>query len=242
MPQANNLSMIELLEHGEITVRGKFLWGSNFTFLVDVARESELLKAVYKPTRGERPLWDFPPSSLAHREVAAYLVSEGLGWGLVPETIYRRKGPVGAGSLQRYIEHDPDNHFFNFSPENRQRLRAVVVFDLLINNADRKGGHVILTEDDQIWLIDHGVCFHTEDKLRTVLWDFAGEEIPQNLLTDLACLVDQLRSGENLSDKLSAHLSRGELRALARRAEQLIETAVFPDPDPDRRPYPWPPV
>jgi uncharacterized repeat protein (TIGR03843 family) len=91
-------------------------------------------------------------------------------------------------------------------------------------------------------LIDHGVCFHTEDKLRTVLWDFAGEEIPQNLLTDLACLVDQLRSGENLSDKLSAHLSRGELRALARRAEQLIETAVFPDPDPDRRPYPWPPV
>lgn len=242
MPQANDSTVLEILEQGEITVRGKFLWGSNFTFLVDVDRDAQVIKGVYKPTRGERPLWDFPPSSLAHREVAAYLVSEGLGWGLVPETIYRRKGPVGPGSIQRYIEHDPDFHFFNFTAEVRQRLRPVVVFDLLINNADRKGGHVILDEEESIWLIDHGVCFHIEDKLRTVLWDFAGEAIPANLLRDLECLLDRLREGEALAQQLTAHLSRGELRALIRRAEQIIESAAFPDPDLERRPYPWPPV
>lgn len=242
MPQANDPTTLELLEQGEITVRGKFLWGSNYTFLVDVAQEDQLIQGVYKPTRGERPLWDFPPSSLAHREVAAYLISEGLGWGLVPETVYRRKGPVGSGSLQRYIEHDPDNHFFNFNAETRQRLRGVVVFDLLINNADRKGGHVIVDDEDRIWLIDHGVCFHIEDKLRTVLWDFAGEEIPQNLLDDLTCLLDLLQENEAFAEKLSAHLSRGEIKALTWRTRHLIETAAFPDPDPDRRPYPWPPV
>lgn len=242
MVQANDPSELEILEHGEITVRGKFLWGSNFTFLVDVSHNDQALKGVYKPTRGERPLWDFPPSSLAHREVAAYLVSEGLGWGLVPETVYRRKGPVGAGSLQRYIEHNPDNHYFNFNEEVRQLLHPVVVFDLLINNADRKGGHVILDEQERIWLIDHGICFHTEDKLRTVLWDFAGEAIPENLLYDLGCLREQLAASGELAEKLSEHLSRAEVRALAKRASVLIQNPTFPNPDPERRPYPWPPV
>jgi hypothetical protein len=187
-------------------------------------------------------LWDFPPSSLAHREVAAYLVSEGLQWGLVPETIYRRKAPVGPGSLQRYIEHDPDYHYFSFADAIRKKLQTVVVFDLLINNADRKGGHVIIDENERIWLIDHGVCFHVEDKLRTVIWDFAGEEIPADLLQDLTCLVEQLSANTQLAEELSEHLSRGEVRALTKRAEHLIQSPIFPDPDPDRRPYPWPPV
>jgi uncharacterized repeat protein (TIGR03843 family) len=119
----------------------------------------------YKPSRGERPLWDFPTASLAHREAAAYLVSEALGLHMVPETVYRRKAPVGAGSLQRFIEHNPEYHYFNFSEQDRQRLRPVAVFDLVINNADRKGGH-ILFEPMKFWLIDQHLL-HAEDKLRT---------------------------------------------------------------------------
>src|SRR5512136_2153831 len=154
---------LAVLQYGEITVKGKFLWGSNYTFLTDVRYGEQTIQAVYKPSRGERPLWDFPSASLAHREVAAYIISEALGIGMVPETVYRRRAPVGPGSLQRYVEHDPDCHYFNLSEEDRQRLRPVVLFDVLINNADRKGGHVLIGLDNKIWLIDHGICFHVED-------------------------------------------------------------------------------
>ena len=242
MFQAADPNLIELLERGDITVKGKFLWGSNYTFLVDVIRNDQIVKGVYKPTRGERPLCDFPAASLAHREVAAYLVSEALGWKFVPETVYRRRGPVGAGSLQRFIEHDPDNHYFNFDAEERQRLRPVVLFDLLINNADRKGGHVILDGDGKLWLIDHGICFHVEDKLRTVIWDFAGEPIPGELLQALERFLPQLELDAPLAKVLSAHLSRGEIKALAARTASLLDECIFPNPDPDRRPYPWPPL
>lgn len=242
MSRAADPNLIELLERGDITVQGKFLWGSNYTFLVDVARDDQAIKGVYKPTRGERPLWDFPAASLAHREVAAYLVSEALGWRFVPETVYRRRGPVGAGSLQRFIEHDPDSHYFNFDAEERQRLRPVVLFDLLINNADRKGGHVILDGEGKLWLIDHGICFHVEDKLRTVIWDFAGEPIPGELLQTLGHFLPQLDLDAPLAKSLSAHLSRGEIKALAARTQALLEECIFPNPDPDRRPYPWPPL
>jgi streptogramin lyase len=120
---------------------------------------------------------DFPRASLARREVAAYLVSEALGWRLVPPTVYRKDGPIGSGSLQLFIEHDPGYHYFTFSDADRQRLHPVAIFDLLINNADRKGSHLLLDPDGHLWLIDHGLCFHREDKLRTVIWDFAGEPI-----------------------------------------------------------------
>ena len=174
------------LQQGEISPQGKFLWGSNYTFLVEVAHQDRTLLGVYKPTRGERPLWDFPTATLAGREVAAYLVSEALGWQFVSPTVYRNDGPQGPGSLQLFIDHDPEYHYFNFSKEDHQRLRPVALFDLVINNADRKGSHVLVDPENHLWLIDHGICFHTENKIRTVIWDFASEPIPSELCADLA--------------------------------------------------------
>ncbi len=242
MPNAADPSILTALENGEITIKGKFLWGSNYTFLVDVEYQGETIKAVYKPTRGERPLWDFPPASLAHREVAAYLVSEALGWSLVPETVYRRRGPVGSGSLQRYIEHDSEYHYFAFSSDDRQRLRPVVLYDMIANNADRKGGHIMIDDAHNIWLIDHGICFHVEAKLRTVVWDLAGEDIPEDLLTDLHKLLPDLSPNSPLVEALSPHLSRGEIKAMAARVRDILQECTFPNPDEDRRPYPWPPL
>lgn len=234
--------ILETLREGEIAITGEFLWGSNYTFAADVRRGSHHLQAVYKPTRGERPLWDFPRASLAKREVAAYLVSEALGWRLVPPTVYRKDGPIGPGSLQLYVEHDPEYHYFNFSPEDRQRLRPVALFDLLINNADRKGSHVLIDRENHIWLIDHGICFHREDKLRTVIWDFAGEPFPQDLLAAISRLIEQLQPGCDLALRLEDYLTPEEIAALVGRARRLIELARFPGPHPNRRPYPWPPV
>ncbi len=166
--------------------------GSNYTFLVNVhhpastrgAGHVQELQAVYKPSKGEQPLWDFPDATLAHREVAAYLVSEALGWNFVPYTALREDGPYGPGSIQQYIAYDPNYHYFNFTDEDKARLAPVMLFDLLCNNADRKGSHVIFEEGThKMWLIDHGLCFHEEDKLRTVIWDYAGQSIPDELLT-----------------------------------------------------------
>lgn len=238
--------ILTALQKGKIVVQGEFLWGSNYTFLVNVEHEGETLPAVYKPTRGERPLWDFPTSTLAKREVAAYLVSEALGWRLVPPTVYRTKGPIGAGSLQYFIQHDPEYHYFNFREADRQRLRPVVLFDILINNADRKGSHVLLGEDDHLWLIDHGICFHAEEKLRTVIWDFVGEPIPAELCTDVSSLHKKLLpvSGQpsELAKSLEPYLNREEIAALAERAAVLATTGQFPPPNPYRRPYPWPQI
>jgi uncharacterized repeat protein (TIGR03843 family) len=236
---------LQILQEGKIEVLGEFLWGSNYTFLVQVTYEDQPYQAVYKPMRGERPLWDFPPASLGKREVAAYLVSEALGWGLVPPTVYRKKAPAGGGSLQWFIEHDPNYHFFNFSPEDVQRLRPVVLFDLLINNADRKGSHVIKDADDHLWLIDHGVCFHVEDKLRTVIWDFVGESIPAALCEDLQLFCYRLEQSEQnggLAVQLSPFLSLAERRALLRRARGLVVSGYYPNPAPNRRPFPWPEI
>jgi hypothetical protein len=242
-----NTEIIELLQTGKITVEGEFIWGSNYTFLVNAELEGKIVKAVYKPTRGERPLWDFPAASLAKREAAAYWVSQALGWELVPPTVYRKKAPIGAGSLQLYIEHDPNYHYFNFTEEDRQRLRPTVTFDLLINNADRKGSHILVDKDHHFWLIDHGVCFHVEDKLRTVIWDFVGEPIPEELISSLNQFLSTLQSGSNegttmISSLLEQYLTRGEIRALARRAQLLIHSGVFPGIPVDRRPYPWPAI
>ena len=218
------------------------MWGSNYTLLATVEHGGELLKAVYKPTQGERPLWDFPGESLAGREVAAYLVSEALGWGLVPPTVFREDGPAGPGSLQLFIEHDPEYHYFNFTPADRQRLRPVALFDILINNTDRKGGHVLIDPEDKLWLIDHGICFHASPKLRTVIWDFAGETIPENLCKDLAAFNTNLAGGSEPGPSLRAYLSGRELRALAMRAGELVASGRFPNPRENARAYPWPPV
>ena len=242
--------IIQALQEGALELKGEFIWGSNYTFLAEARHLDRELLAVYKPTRGEQPLWDFPTASLARREVAAYLVSEALGWRLVPPTVYRRKGPLGAGSLQLFIEHDPEYHYFTFKGEDRQRLRPTVVFDLLINNGDRKGSHVLCDADDHLWLIDHGVCFHVEYKLRTVIWDFIGEPIPQELCADIAQFIRKVgplkpAEGAELSELAAAllrNISSGELRALLRRAEALLSSGVFPEPEPNHRPFPWPQI
>lgn len=218
------------------------MWGSNYTFLAEVQQGEDVLPAVYKPRKGERPLWDFPAATLTHREVAAYLVSEALGWELVPPTVYRRRGPIGPGSLQLYVEHDPEVHFFTLSHEQRQQLRPVVLFDILINNADRKGGHLLFDPGGHLWLIDHGLCFHEEEKLRTVIWDFAGEPIPADLLANLQAFQGQLASDTELTRLLGTHLKHLEIAAMQQRAQALLESGAFPNPPEDRRPYPWPPV
>src|SRR5688572_17682632 len=217
-------------------IKGQFTFGSNYTFLVAIHHESSEYPAVYKPLRGEQPLCDFPENTLAGREVAAYLVSEYLGSHIVPFTTLRQEGPFGAGSLQQYIEYDPEYHYFSFSEEDRRLLKPVVLFDLLCNNADRKGSHVFFEKDTHhLYAIDHGICFHEDDKLRTVLWDFGGQKIPGDLLAPLSGIKSLLPS-------LEAYLSPRERSALCARAESILKKGVFPRQPRDRRAMPWPPL
>jgi len=210
--------------------------GSNYTFLVDVTCEGQTVSGVYKPSRGEQPLWDFEENTLALREVAAYLVSEALGFGFVPFTVFREDGPHGPGSLQQYIEYDPNYHYFSFTSEEKQLLQPVVLFDLLVNNADRKGSHVFFEkESHKLYAIDHGICFHVQNKLRTVIWDFASQPIPDSLLSLLADLP-------SCRAALEPYLSPGEFEALQRRADRLLTTRHFPPPPRDRRAFPYPPL
>jgi hypothetical protein len=239
---SSNNTVLSILQKGEMTVTGKFLWGSNYTFAVEVAKDEDIISGVYKPTQGERPLWDFPKESLAHREVAAYLVSEAIGWQFVPPTVYRQDGPTGPGSLQLFIPHDPEYNYFNFKLADLHRLRSVAIFDILINNADRKGSHVLVDENDHIWLIDHGISFHHENKLRTVIWDFAGDTISGEHCRDLSSLESQFITGSDFLRQLEAHLSPQEIDALISRTRNLLEIKKFPNPHPNRRPYPWPPL
>jgi uncharacterized repeat protein (TIGR03843 family) len=246
-----NNHVLTTLQEGTLNLQGEFVWGSNYTFLIEVEFENESLQAVYKPTQGERPLWDFPKASLAKREVAAYLVSQALEWNFVPPTVLREDGPFGPGSLQLFVEHDPEYHYFNFSEQDRQRLRPVVLFDVIVNNADRKGSHILFDPDEQMWLIDHGLCFNVNDKLRTVIWDFAGEPISERFCNDLGQFRKELdnrhssKPGDNLSpfvSRLCPYLSQGELTALGKRIDQLLSKGIYPGPDPNRRHYPWPPA
>ena len=235
-------SILTVLKEGELTVRGEFLWGSNYTFLADAQHGDLTLQAVYKPTRGERPLWDFPSATLAGREVAAYRVSEGLGWGLVPPTVLRSEGPLGSGSLQLYVEHDPEYHYFSFTKKDRRRLNVVALFDSLVNNADRKGSHVLFDPSGKLWLIDHGLCFHVDHKLRTVIWDFAGEPFPEELCESLKHFRQNLTPPSRQVSELEEYLDPDEIRALAYRADRLLASGRFPNPNPNRRFQPWPPL
>jgi hypothetical protein len=232
--------LMDILTHGDIDIKGQFMLGSNYTFLVTVRHDGQEIPAVYKPQRGEQPLWDFPPSSLASREVAAYLVSEALGFSFVPLTILR-DGPLGPGSLQQYIDYNPNYHYFNFNSTDRLRLRPVALFDLLINNADRKGSHILVQKRTRkLYLIDHGLCFHSEYKLRTVLWDFAGEPFPAELISTLGTFRSNF-SG-NLSSLLSRYLLPEEITTLDVRARDLLSDCRFPNPPEDRRSFPYPPL
>jgi hypothetical protein len=240
MPFLSEDKLLHLaLQYGELELKGQFMLGSNYTFLVNVYHEGRELQAVYKPSKGEQPLWDFPDHTLAHREVAAYLVSEALGWNFVPYTTLRGDGPYGPGSIQQFIEYDPNYHYFNFTDEDKARLSPVMLFDLLCNNADRKGSHVIIEEEtNKMWLIDHGLCFHEDDKLRTVIWDYAGELISNDLLE----VLTHLPADQNLQTDLQPHLSPKEISALVTRAKTLISSGVFPFPPEHRRAFPYPPL
>jgi hypothetical protein len=229
-------SIKQVLQHGKYEIKGQFTFGSNYTFLVTVSHEGREYSAVYKPLRGEQPLWDFPENTLAGREIAAYLISEGLGFHIVPFTTLRKNGPYGAGSLQQYIEYDPEYHYFNFTNEDRLLLKPVVLFDLLCNNADRKGSHVFFENNThKLYAIDHGICFHEDDKLRTVLWDFSGQKIPEELLI-------RLTGVKKLLPSLEPYLTSRELSALCSRAESIVKRGVFPRQPRDRRALPWPPL
>jgi hypothetical protein len=224
------------IQCGDFEIKGQFTFGSNYTFLVTVHHEGKDYSAVYKPLQGEQPLWDFPENTLAGREVAAYLVSESLGFHIVPFTTLRDNGPYGAGSLQQYIDYDPEYHYFNFTDEDRRLLKSVVLFDLLCNNADRKGSHVFFENDThKLYAIDHGICFHEDDKLRTVLWDFSGQKIPEDLLSCLSL-------SRRLLTDLERYLNPREIHALQARAESIRKKGVFPRQPRDRRAMPWPPL
>jgi hypothetical protein len=231
-----------ILENGEIELKGQFTCSYNYTFLVNVRHAGNEILAVYKPGRGEQPLWDFPENTLAGREVCAYLVSQALGFGMVPFTILR-DGPLGPGSLQEYIDYNPNQHYFNFKPAELERLRPVALFDLLINNADRKGSHILVQKRTRkIFLIDHGLCFHAEDKLRTVVWDFAGQSIPADLLSALSSFNTRLAESGDLAAQLRPYLDAEEITALQLRARALLREGRFPFPPADRRAFPYPPI
>jgi uncharacterized repeat protein (TIGR03843 family) len=209
---------------------------SNVTLLAEISLAGTTGLAIYKPERGERPLWDFPPG-LHRRELAAFELSESLGWGLVPLTVFR-EGPYGEGSLQHFVDADFAQHYYSLveDPAHQDRLRRICLFDLVANNADRKSGHCLLGEDGQIYAIDNALCFHQDPKLRTVIWNFAGDPIPGGLLDDLRALLDR-----GVPAALVALLTPGEVQALRGRAQALVARKRFPGDRSGHR-YPWPPV
>jgi uncharacterized repeat protein (TIGR03843 family) len=230
--------VMQLLAQGEIELQGQLLWSSNYSFLVDV-RDGELeCLAVYKPQRGERPLWDFDRGTLCLREYAAFVVSQALGWGLVPPTVLR-EGPHGLGSLQFYVDADPDEHFFSLRDEHPVEFQRIALFDLLTNNADRKSGHCLRDHDGRIWCIDHGLTFNAQPKLRTVIWDYAGQPIPADLLGDLRDLKAQLADSADVPQILQELLSSSEMQMLRKRLDDLLQIDRFPPPGPGRN-VPWP--
>ncbi|RKR30235.1 SCO1664 family protein [Arthrobacter oryzae] len=226
---------LSLLTEGRIELLGLIPRSSNETFLVQVSRGDDAAYAVYKPEAGERPLSDFEPG-LYRRERAAYLLSESLAWGLVPPTVIREEAPLGIGSLQWFIECDFQEHYFTLyegAPETHRELARIALFDYIANNTDRKSGHVLRGLDGRVWGIDHGLCFSADFKLRTVIWDFAGDPVPGNLLEDIAPLA------EAVPPDVAGLLDHAEVAALQRRVRRLLREGVLPIDRTGMR-YPWP--
>jgi hypothetical protein len=230
-------TVARILTEGAMEVHGRIAGSSNATLLVTCRLGEDELMAVYKPFKGERPLWDFP-DGLYRREVAAYALSETLGWGLVPETVLRDEGPFGQGSVQRFVPEDGTSHYFTLrdDPKWHPTLIRMCAFDVAANNADRKSGHVLLAED-RLWAIDNGLCFNERDKLRTVIWDFGGVELAPE---DTAALARYSEEGPPVA--LCELLSVAELAALDSRVEWLLSLGALPElvDDGEWPPYPWP--
>jgi uncharacterized repeat protein (TIGR03843 family) len=234
--------VVDLLAHGNTEIHGLVPWSSNYTFLVTVRDEDLKALAIYKPCRGERPLWDFSAGSLCRREVAAYLLSRSLGWPEIPPVVLR-DGVHGPGSVQLFVEADPEAHYFTMRgrSEYDDALRLVALFDCVVNNADRKGGHLLKGAEGQVWAIDHGLTFHSEYKLRTVIWEYAGQPIAGRELDDLGGLRDDLETDDAPLCRALLHLIDGtEIEALRRRLDHLLRARTFPLPLRSRRSVPYP--
>ena len=232
--------VLHLLTYGEIEVEGLIPWSSNATLLVTV-RDDELASlAIYKPQGGERPLWDFPYGTLGLREVAAHLVCEALGWGMIPPTVLRQ-GPHGLGSVQFFIHAREDAHFFTIqdNPAYLEELQQLAAFDVITNNADRKSGHCLVDFQGRLWAIDNALTFHAEPKLRTVIWIFAGQPLPEGVVADVRALHDTLAEDSQLNQALHHLLDEKEVAAFHQRLGQLVDSGRFPEPGAGRV-LPWP--
>jgi phosphoinositide 3-/4-kinase-like protein len=235
----NDPAVPSILARGELEIVGLMPNSSNYTFLAEATEGDGTALGIYKPRRGEIPLWDFPEGTLCQREVAAFVVAQALGWPRVPPTVLR-DGPEGIGSVQLFVEFDPEQHYFTLQTSHVDAFRDVAVFDAVINNADRKGGHCLLAQDGGIFLIDHGVCFNEEPKLRTVVWEYMDEPIAPARLADLSALRGALATGP-LNDRLADLLEPEEVEATMRRVDVLLQAGEMPRPGLER-PYPWPPI
>ena len=259
--------LADLLTHGELTVRGRIREASNAALYCTISHEGREASCIYKPVAGERPLWDFPDGNLARREVAAYEVSDATGWGLVPPTVLR-EGPYGEGMVQLWIEVSPEAELLALvdgeEPEagwkaigfaevgdgqtallvhaDDERLRRLAVLDAVINNADRKGGHLLPTADGRLYAIDHGVTFNTENKLRTLLWGWAGEPLDPEAIDVLKALQEALGTQGALATRLTALITQAEVDATRARVAVLLETGTHPEPSGEWPAIPWPPV
>ncbi|GAA1037506.1 SCO1664 family protein [Virgisporangium ochraceum] len=257
----------DLLTRGSLEIEGRLVDASNTTLRAEITLDDVTARCVYKPVRGERPLWDFPDGTLAGREYAAFLVSELTGWGIVPPTVLR-DGPLGPGMCQLWIDEDrqreeplvdfvpgrriptgwhrvaaardEDGRPFVLAHADEPQLARMAVFDAVINNADRKGSHILSTVDGEVHGVDHGVSFHVENKLRTVLWGWSESPVPDDALDVLRKLRSALDA--DLGETLAEHLTIRELRALCRRVDTLLRTKVFPTPPEDWPALPWPPI
>ncbi len=255
----------ETLQRGELSVLGRIRSASNATFLCEARLEDSVTRCVYKPIAGEQPLWDFPDGTLAGREYGAFLISEALGWNVVPHTIIRQ-GPAGPGMVQAWVDQPEDPQgpglvdlcptgsvpegylsvltAYDYAGDevalvhaDNAELRRMAVFDVIVNNADRKGGHILAGPDGEVYGVDHGIALHVHDKLRTVLWGWAGKPIDDYTVDSLRTLENRL--GRKLGSRLRSHITAAEVDALCRRVRALVVDPVMPSPG-GRRPLPWP--
>ncbi|MHC8497221.1 MAG: SCO1664 family protein [Actinomycetes bacterium] len=263
-----SIDLAHVLATADLRINGQLAGASNATLAATIDSGQDQISCVYKPRRGERPLWDFPSGTLAHREVATYQLDQALGWGLVPVTVWREDGPYGPGMCQVWIQDEvnhpacdvvvPDNvpagwhvvleaETYDGTPvvvahDSDPRAQQMAIFDVLANNADRKGGHILRDDSGTLFGIDHGLTFHVEPKLRTVLWGWSGQIIPDSLIADLQRLSESMSVSGSAGAQLRMHLSDAEIDALCQRLDNLMSTGVFPLPGTDYPPLPWPPM
>ena len=228
----------QILAHGEIHITGRLVDASNATLFGQARLDDHVVSVIYKPIAGERPLWDFPDGTLAGREVAAYRFSEFSNMKIVPLTILR-EGPYGPGAVQQWIDVDEEIDLIELAQSEDPRLRQFVLFDAIVNNTDRKIGHLLPTDDGRLLGCDHGVCFHEEDKLRTVLWQWMGEPLNTQEWETLQSIIDRF---DSFAEEVSDLLSQPEIAATRERVERLMAEGVFPKPSEDWPAVPWPPI